>query len=769
MKIKLSLKNKMQLFLISLSVAIYAIAIGYISINAKKTTYNDAVELVNSSAEKFALDIQSDMNSYISVVRTLANAFKVYPDMPREEWEPLFIKMFDKVYRDNPDFYKLWDSWELNRIDPDWDRPTGRIANVFSRINGQVLQKQDLRSMDGDPEVYAFIKSQAKELTLPIYFDVFTDDNEDVKLMTSLVSPILIDNEYHGMIGIDLILEKFQEMVDAIHLEQFSGSFAFLLSQEGKFAGHPNTELFNQVATFSLKEGGDFDILKAMEDKDAFSILTIDESNKSHYVAFAPIEIGKTNTPWYLGVSVPVNSIMAQADRNFMISILVGLFGIFLLSFAIYIVTKNITDPIQNITEFLKKLAKGQTNSKLDFDVNSGDEIEEMTKALETSIKGLNLKTEFANNIEKGNLEFDFQLLSDDDDLGKALVNMRNSLKKAQADEEKRKIEDEKRRWTNEGLAKFADILRQNNDNLEVLSNIIIKNLVYYLDANQGGLFLLNDEEKNNIFLDLTAAFAYDREKHINKQIPYGDGIVGSVAIEKETTYLEDIPDNYITITSGLGNANPNSLLVVPLKMEDKVYGVIEIASFNKMDKYHIEFVEKVAQSIASSLSSVKINIQTNELLEKFQQQSEEMAAQEEEMRQNMEELQATQEEAARKNSEMENFIHSLERSSAVVEYNIDGYITKVNDNYLTLLNLNRNEVLGVHHSDKMEFTKKQKEEYDNFWKDLKNGITRKEQTKYLINGKKLVFIEVYTPIVDDQGDVTKILKISNEITDFEF
>ncbi len=768
MKIKLGLKNKMQLFLISLSVAIYAIAIGYISVNAKKTTYNDSIELVNSNAEKFALNIQSEMNEHFAVVRTLANAFKVYKDMPREQWDKLFISMYDKVYRDNLAFYKLWDSWELNKIDPNWDRPTGRIANVFSRVKGNVLQKQDLRSLDGDPEVYSYIKTQAKELILPIYFDVFTDNDEETKLMTSLVSPIIIDNEYIGMVGVDLILEKFQEMVNEIQLKQFNGSYAFLLSEEGKFAGHPKTELLNQIASFNLKDGSEFNVLKSIADGKYFTILEVDENNKTNYIAFAPIEIGRTNTPWYLGVSVPVNSIMAQADRNFMISILVGLFGVFILSFVIWIITKNISDPIQSITEFLKKLSKGQTNSKFDLDVNSGDEIEEMTKALKTSIEGLNKKTEFANHIGKGNLEYDFKMLSDEDELGQALVNMRNSLKKAQADEEKRKVEDEKRRWANEGLAKFADILRQNNDDLEKLAHIIIKNLVYYLDANQGGLFLLNNED-NNIYLDLISAFAYDRKKFFEKRIEYGDGVVGSVAIEKETIYLEDIPEDYIKITSGLGGKTPRSLVVVPLKLEDNVYGVIELASFNKLEKFQIEFIEKVAQNIASSLSSVKINIQTNELLEKFQQQSEEMAAQEEEMRQNMEELQATQEEAARKSSEMEHFINSLEKSSGIVEYNVDGYITNVNEIYLEALNLHRSEVVGLHHSDKMELTKKQKQEYDKFWKDLRMGITRKEQSKYLVNGETLIFLEVYTPIADEAGKINKILKITNEITDFEF
>jgi len=768
MKIKLNLKNKMQLYLISISVAIYVIAIGYISVNAKKAAYNDSVEIVNTYVEKYAFQIQSDLNEYFSSVRTLAKAFSVYNTMPRETWDPLFVKMYDKVYRDNPDFYKLWDSWELNRFDKTWTRPTGRVANVYSRVNGVVHYKQDIRSLDGDPPVYANIKTQAKDLVLPIYFDVFTDELEDTKLMTSLVTPIIVNNQYHGMIGVDLILEKFQDMVENIKLKQFDGSYAFLLSQEAKYAGHPKTELLNQVAEFTLKTGEKVDLLKAFGKGEQFSVIIKDETNSSHFVAFAPIKIGRTNTPWYIGLSVPTNSIMAMADRNFMISILVGIIGIIILSSIIYLITKNISDPIQKITEFLNLLAKGKTSVKMAFNINSGDEIEEMSKALNTSIIELNKKTDFANQIGFGNLDHEFKLVSDEDELGLALINMRNSLTKARIEEEKRKIEDEKRRWTNEGLAKFADILRQNNNDLTKLSTEIIKNLVYYLGANQGGLFLLNDDDKNHVFLNLISAFAYDTKKFVDRTIELGDGIVGTCAIERETIYMTDIPQDYISITSGLGGANPDSLLIVPLNMEDTVYGVIEIASFKKFEDYQIEFVEKVGQNIASTLSSVQINIKTNELLEKFQQQSEEMAAQEEEMRQNMEELQATQEEAARKGAEMESLIHALDQSSYVIEYDLDGYITKANDNYLTLLNMKRSDIIGVHHADKMEFDDQQKTEYTKFWTDLRLGKTRKERTKAIVNGKTYHFFEIYSPLFDENGNVTKILKISHELADFK-
>ena len=231
---------------------------------------------------------------------------------------------------------------------------------------------------------------------------------------------------------------------------------------------------------------------------------------------------------------------------------------------------------------------------------------------------------------------------------------------------------------------------------------------------------------------------------------------------------MTSLPQDYIEITSGLGGSNPSCLLIVPLKLEETVLGVLEIASFNIFEKHEIEFVEKLAESIASTLSSVRINIRTTELLERSQQQAEEMAAQEEEVRQNMEELQATQEESARKTAEMEGLIEALNTSSYVIEYDVDGYIQDINENFLTLIGLTRQQVVGTHHSTDMDFTEQQQEEYDKFWKDLRSGKVRKETSKANIRGKQFVFAETYTPIRNSEGEIYKILKISNNITDFQ-
>jgi methyl-accepting chemotaxis protein len=338
--------------------------------------------------------------------------------------------------------------------------------------------------------------------------------------------------------------------------------------------------------------------------------------------------------------------------------IITGLFLVIATIIIAVIIIRALVRPVNKIRNLLSDMSKGILPDHT-VEVRS-DEIGDMSVALNSVIEGLKATSGFSQEIGKGNFDAEFEPLSEEDILGQSLINMRNNLKKAAEEEEKRKKEDSQRTWAAQGLAKFSDLLRQNNDNMEELSYSIVSNLVKYLDANQGGLFIINDEDNSDIFVELTACYAYDRKKFMEKRIEIGEGLIGRSIQEGETIFMTDIPEDYINITSGLGNENPSCLIIVPLKLNEQIYGVIEIASFKVFEKYQVEFIEKVGESIASTISSVKINIRTTALLEQTRQQAEEMSAQEEEMRQNIEELQATQEESARREAELQKALEEL-------------------------------------------------------------------------------------------------------------
>jgi PAS domain S-box-containing protein len=249
--------------------------------------------------------------------------------------------------------------------------------------------------------------------------------------------------------------------------------------------------------------------------------------------------------------------------------------------------------------------------------------------------------------------------LDNETGLGDALHKMRNKLRENADD-------DRKRNWSTSGLAQIGEILRVNNASKTELYDNIIKFVVKYTRSNQGGLFIFNDESESEKFLELVACYAFERKKFLNKRIAVGEGLVGQCYLEGERIYLLEVPTEYVTITSGLGGSIPSALLLVPLKMNDKIFGVLELASFNKYETHEIELVEKLTESIASTISAVSVSESTRILLEKTQQQAEEMRAQEEEMRQNMEELEATQEEMRRKEKHIQNMLDGEKKRNEI-------------------------------------------------------------------------------------------------------
>lgn len=306
--------------------------------------------------------------------------------------------------------------------------------------------------------------------------------------------------------------------------------------------------------------------------------------------------------------------------------------------------SKWIIGGLKSVSDKLKMMAIGKEVEKID-DADK-DELGQMQNSLNELVDGRRTYVEFAREIGSGNLSQDFQPLSEEDVLGNELINMRDSLIKASEVERKRS-------WTTEGLAKFGDILRSNNK-ISELGDKVLSTLVDYLKINQGALYVINDDDENNIFLEMVACYAYRRKKYLHKKVEPGDGLVGESFLEKAPIYLKEVPASYINITSGLGSAPPTYVAMFPLINNEEIFGVLEIASFNSLADHEKEFMEKLCESIATTISAVQINEKTKNLLEESQKMGEEMRAQEEELRQNQEEMQATQEEMERKQTELE-------------------------------------------------------------------------------------------------------------------
>ncbi len=421
---------------------------------------------------------------------------------------------------------------------------------------------------------------------------------------------------------------------------------------------------------------------------------------------------------------------------------------------------RQIVRPIKYINSVFVKLGTGELPEDKHFYFND-DEIGEMATSADKLVYSLRQTSLFAENIGDGNYQADFKPLSEKDVLGNALLEMRDNLATVAE-------EDRRRSWSTEGLVKFSELLKENNNDIDQLADSIISNLVLYLKANQGGLFIVENADPDvnqngeEPYMRLVSCYAWDKKKYLEQKIYKGDGLNGQAWQEQSTIYLTEVPDGYVQITSGLGEANPNCILIVPLKLNEEVFGVVELASFNNIEPYEIEFVEKIAESIASTVATVRINERTKKLLSESTMMTEQMKSQEEEMRMNMEELQSTQEHIEQAQLEIRAREQIFSSSNMILETDLQFYIQKANDLASIILKYDPNEFedMAVEYLfanyDIIELAKDRLKMEDR-WSDfvyIKGKNNQRIYTKALAG-----------PIRNDAGEVIKFLFLFDDLS----
>lgn len=414
--------------------------------------------------------------------------------------------------------------------------------------------------------------------------------------------------------------------------------------------------------------------------------------------------------------------------------------------------------PVKTIEETLSGVSEG------DLSVTTGlkrdDELGNIADFIDRLIKNQSDLADFLEKIGDGKFNTEYRILSEKDKLGLSVTGMKDKLQKLVS-------EDAKRQWTSEGIARFSAILRENSDDLKILCDNLLNELIKYIQANQGAIFLLNEEDKDGKVLELVSAYAWKRKKYITKTIEIGEGLIGQAAIERETVFLTDVPDNFITITSGLGDANPRCILIVPLLFNDELFGIMEFASFKVYEQFEVQFVEKLAEITASTISRVITNRQTEKLLRDSQKLTEELRTQEEEMRQNLEEMNATQEEMQQREVERIGIFTAINNTIATIEFNMDGSIITANEMFLKMMNYNLEEIENK--TDRM-FADKANEPigvYNKFWQELNEGLAQRGDFKRITSDGREVWITAsYTPALDKSGHPYKVIGLAQDISE---
>lgn len=760
MRIRLKLRTKLIISVLAVAFLAYSVSIyeQIRELNLLKGKY--AEEIALRVGKDYSVTMQNEINSKLLATSKISKEINALLSKSVNERSEGIKATLLNVAESNPAITSVWASVEMRNLDPSYTKDFGRVRYTCYRENGALKYMQDTLDLKGDNKESLYYKLKVKKsdfITEPYWFSY---NKKDSILETSIGSPLLADSRFIGLTGFDISLESFQQMVN--NIRPIKGAKTFVLSANAAVVAANDTKLRGKKLQNFYNEAADANLTERIALNKSF-VFDVNEDELYHY-AVLPVYYKTAKTSWAFGFAVPSREVLGDAvnltDRLWLFAIISMLVIIIVICYISY----KITHPLHQVNRALKNLAEGNIDESNKIQVNTNDELSDIANSTNDLIDSMMQTVKFTTEVGKGNTSIDLKAKSENDLLGISLLNMKQNLEEAKRLEAIRKIEDEKINWATHGVALFGELLRHHETNLEDFSYHILSNLIEYIKADVGGLFLINDHENGDRNIDLMACYAYDRRKYDEKSLMIGEGLVGRCVQENETIFITDVPESYITIGSGLGENKPSCILIVPLKLNDEVYGVLELASFEVFEKHVIDFVEKIGVTIASTISTTRINIKTQQLLEASKFQAEELSAQEEEMRQNMEELLATQEEAARKSREIENLLDSLSSASNIIEYDMEGYVIVANDSVLNHLGMRRENLIGLNVKEIDSYVSKH---FNEFWNSLKRSIPAKIKSELSVGNSSVVFFQTFIPIADEDEKVYKVMVIGQNIDDF--
>jgi PAS domain S-box-containing protein len=319
------------------------------------------------------------------------------------------------------------------------------------------------------------------------------------------------------------------------------------------------------------------------------------------------------------------------------------------------------------------------------------------------------------------------------------------------------------RNWTNEGLVLFREITGKHSE-IRPMCEELISTIVKYLKCSQGGIFILNDAKK----LELYAAYAFERKKYLQKVLDPGEGLVGQCFLEGHRIYLTKVPQEYIHITSGLGGSNPNCVLILPLKNKETIVGVCELASFTEFSPHQLELLDKAAESITQSILTIQASAQTRELLDKSLQRESEMKNQEELTRQSMEELYVTQEDMRKMNVEMEQLFKAINTLTATVELNTACEVIKLNDRFLHTLNYTAQGAYGHPMREFLTADADGVESFTSTWKLVLEGKSQEKVFSFRHGDGSTRWLRTGFFAIQGAGGTDRVLCFLNDVTEIK-
>ncbi len=432
--------------------------------------------------------------------------------------------------------------------------------------------------------------------------------------------------------------------------------------------------------------------------------------------------------------------------------------------FLVIFLSLNISRPIKKINKTIKILNREETENLKSILPERSDEIGMLSESIRDLHKTIRFTYNFAYTLVKGKYNLEFKL-DDDNLLGNTLLELKEKLLLSEKEKKYVLEENRKTEWYQKGVSDFTKLFQKNFELTVDMTDSAVKTLIKHLEVEQGGIFILEKEADKEILV-LETAYAYDKKKLLNTEIEVGESLVGKCAKDKEIIQIDDLPEGYTFIGSGLGEDTPQTLILLPLLYENNLYGVIEIASLIKIPEYKIKFLQVIGERIASEISNIQSKLLSKKLADDFKKQAEEITEKEKESSETISDLLKKQEDMLYREKFQNKISDAFNTVTSCVIFDNKGKVTdfneKAKEHYIfedsELDNINYFEQQKDKKEDK-EISKRLLEELSEGKKVSKSFVIQKEKIKKNIN-------QTFIPILDSDNILSEIICVGTETDD---
>ncbi len=736
----MKIKGKILIYILGCVSLIYIISLTQFATRTYTINRQTAKTMLQTESYKYINYVKHTTYNFTDASYDFSKYFEGLTNLPEKDRRRFGIQKMKRLLQSNDNYLAVWTIWDDYKLDnADTINYQGNFRPVLYKANGEICMTQEKNIDSLFNKDNASPHKYSKPYVAEPYYHSFSGKKNDEVLITSFVSPIRKGDDFIAIVGIDIALTDLNDKLKKS--KALNEGVVYLMSEQGKILACPDSSFINKdIAEYLPNVVAENNVKEKMLKGEYFDLVDKNKYlNKKALFVFQPIELGNTKTNWYLCVSIPNKILFAESNANLKFIIFIGLIGLLILVGVIYLIAKYLSRRANKINDTLKRISEGNLTHDEKTKCFENNELTNLIEANYSLLQGLNKALHFTKEIAKDNLDTEYTFLSKKDDFGESLVNMQHSLKKAKQEAEKKKIQEQNRNWVTRGLAKFGEIIRQNNQDMDLFAQHIIQEFVNYMEVAQIALFINEDEGHVPQFV-LKSAIAYNKPVIFDKKTEPDYELLGRVANSGKILLLNNLPDSYPTITTGhKGDKSPSNLLISPLIFNNITYGLLEILSYNEFLPHQIEFIEKLSENIASVISNVKTNLKTSKLLDKSGEQREVLAQHEEEMRQNLEELQTTQEESFQREYVLKEHLKALQKHTMTAELDINGRVLNMSENMLNYYGFTMESIKEKYFEGFVAQTKEARDNFSRFWEELmKTGSNTRTHIIQQNNKKKI-------------------------------